>query len=284
MKQLIYAGVQHQAHRAASIIDQAAEALVYLAEKGWVHCDIKPDNFLISPQGEVKLIDFALAVRPKTGLARMLSLKAKPQGTMSYMSPEQILGKPLDLKADVYSLGCTVYELVSGKKPFTGMTTNELLQKHVAGQIPALEAANRNVTAEFSALIKRTLAKKPEERPSMADFRREAQSLAVFKVRPKPPGETPPPGEAQPPARLEQDELAAAASPPEPEAQTEEQPTPQEAGETGFDLDEMFAMAESLRRSESPPAAAQDDEDSGFDLTETAPARKKPDDSLEFDM
>ena len=165
------------------------ESLCYLAEQGWVHRDVKPDNFLISPQGELKLIDFALAVRPKSGLARMFALKAKPQGTMSYMPPEQILGKPVDLKADVYSLACTVFELVSGKKPFTGMSTNELLQKHVAGPIPALEAANRNVTVEFGSVIRRCLAKEPADRPTMADFRRELQSIALFKMRPKPPGE-----------------------------------------------------------------------------------------------
>jgi serine/threonine-protein kinase len=190
MKWWIQQGADRIAYRAPQIIDQCAEGMIYLAEKGWIHRDIKPDNFLISKAGEVKIIDFALAQKRKTGLAALLGGGSKKiQGTPSYMSPEQIRGKTLDLKADVYSFGCTIYELTSGRKPFTGTRPQELLSKHLGGQVPSLSAANRNVTPEFSALVVSMLAKNPRERPDIEQFRRELQAMQVFKVPPQPPGE-----------------------------------------------------------------------------------------------
>ncbi len=136
-------------------------------------------------QGEVKLIDFALAVKKKGGLARLFSTKSKIQGTRSYMSPEQIRGQTLDQRADLYSFGCMVYELLGGKPPFTGSTTNELLNKHLRSAIPPLQGSNRNVSDEFAALAKSMLAKDPDQRPdSMADFLREMRGIPLFKVPP----------------------------------------------------------------------------------------------------
>jgi serine/threonine protein kinase len=190
MKVRIQQGVDRIAPMTARILDQASDGLLYLHSKGWIHRDVKPDNFLISNEGEVKMIDFALAQKKKTGLAKLFGGRSKPQGTPSYMSPEQIRGRALDEKADVYSFGCTVYELLSGKKPFTGMTPQELLSKHLGGVPPALEAANRNVTGDFGALIRKMLAKEPNQRPDMEQFRRELSSIEMFKAPPRPPTET----------------------------------------------------------------------------------------------
>jgi serine/threonine protein kinase len=150
-----------------------------------VHRDVKPDNFLVGENGEVKLIDFALAVRRKKGLARLFSTRSKVQGTRSYMSPEQIRGQPLDERADIYSYGCVAYELLGGKPPYTGTSTNELLNKHLRAAIPPAQASNRNVTDEFAALMKSMLAKKPEDRPqSMDDVLTELRVTPLFKVPP----------------------------------------------------------------------------------------------------
>ena len=92
MKQLILQGVTKLAPLAAKIIEQAAEGLGHFNDRGFVHRDIKPDNFLVSDNGDVKLIDLALAVRARRGLARLLATRSKVQGTRSYMSPEQIRG------------------------------------------------------------------------------------------------------------------------------------------------------------------------------------------------
>jgi eukaryotic-like serine/threonine-protein kinase len=172
------------------IIEQMCEALVYLHGEGWLHRDVKPDNFLVSDTPELKLIDFALAHRTKGGVARLLGPKAKVQGTRSYMSPEQIRGSTLDGRADLYSLGCTVYEMLARKAPFTGSSPNELLIKHLRSAPPTLESANRNVTQEFGDLVRRCLAKKPSGRPaSVADFLTEMRMVRIFRVPPKPPKE-----------------------------------------------------------------------------------------------
>jgi serine/threonine protein kinase len=185
LKQWINQGVEAMAPLATGAIRQAAQGLAYFHEQGWVHRDIKPDNFLMNRAGDVKLIDFALAVRPKGGLARMFAFKTKVQGTRSYMSPEQIRGLAVDQRADIYSFGCMVHELVGGRPPFTGGSTNDLLTKHLRAPAPPLQVSNRNVTDEFAGLVKRMLSKKPEERPaSMEDFLTETRGLAIFRVPP----------------------------------------------------------------------------------------------------
>lgn len=185
LKQWIQQGVEAFAPLAGEVIRQAGEGLAYFHSLGWIHRDIKPDNFLMSAAGDVKLIDFALAVRRKRGLARLFSGKAKVQGTRSYMSPEQIRALPLDQRADVYSFGCMVYELLGGKPPYTGNSTNDLLNKHLHAPIPPLQAANRNVSDDFAELVRAALAKDPDHRPdTMADFLRDLRSMKVFKIPP----------------------------------------------------------------------------------------------------
>ena len=157
MKHLIRRELDQVQHKIPNLIEQMAEALAYLNEHGWVHRDIKPDNYLVSDKNQVKLIDFALAQKPKGGLAKLLNPKMKIQGTRSYMSPEQIRGGALDSRADLYSLGCTIYELLAGKPPFTGANANELLMKHIKSSPPILGAANNNVTPEFGDLIRQFL-------------------------------------------------------------------------------------------------------------------------------
>jgi serine/threonine protein kinase len=182
---LIHQGIEALQPAVPGLIRKAAEGLAYLHSQGWIHRDVKPDNFLMKPDGQVKLIDFALAIRRKGGLARLFAGRSKIQGTRSYMSPEQIRGQPLDERADLYSFGCMVYELLGGKPPYTGTSTNDLLTKHLRAPIPPLGASNRNVHEDFAELARRLLAKQPEERPaSMADFLRELRGMQVFKVPP----------------------------------------------------------------------------------------------------
>ncbi len=188
MKQFLRRGNDQIAYLVTKVIDQSAEALSYFNDQGWIHRDIKPDNFLVATDGEVKLIDFALAEKKKTGLAKLFGGRSKIQGTRSYMSPEQIRGQALDIRADLYSFGCSIFELVAGRAPFTGGNSDDLLSKHLKTPPPPLASVNPKVTQEFSDLLKRMLAKRPEDRPdSLAKFLREFRSLRVYKEAPKPP-------------------------------------------------------------------------------------------------
>jgi serine/threonine protein kinase len=188
MKRRIHLGIERIAHLLPKIILQATEALAYFNEQGWIHRDVKPDNFLIDDDGQVKLIDFSLARRKRGVLGRLLSQRSKAQGTRSYMSPEQIRKWALDERADVYSLGCTLYHLIAGNPPFTGANTNELLKQHLRAPPPRLEAANPNVTPAFSNLIRMTMAKKAAERPKSArSLATQFRGTPLFLVPPKSP-------------------------------------------------------------------------------------------------
>jgi serine/threonine protein kinase len=147
------------------ILKQAATALAFMNAKGWVHRDVKPDNLLVNSAGEVRLIDFALAQRPVTGLARLFRRREKAQGTRSYMSPEQIRGQALDGRADIYSFGASCYEMVTGRPPFRGSSSQDLLHKHISEKPVTPKMYNPDVTDQFADLVLRMLAKKREDRP-----------------------------------------------------------------------------------------------------------------------
>jgi eukaryotic-like serine/threonine-protein kinase len=186
MKQRFLQGAEKLAPLMPKIIEQSCEALSHLHKMGWVHRDVKPDNFLVADDGEVKLIDFALAQRCRRGLAKWLTPRAKiVQGTKSYISPEQIRGLALDGRADLYSFACTLHEVLAGKPPFTGASTNDLLNKHLKSSPPSIEGYNTNITSEFSQLIRRSLSKNRDSRPkSVDDFLREFRMMRLFKTNP----------------------------------------------------------------------------------------------------
>lgn len=188
LKQYLNRGYDQIAWLVPRIIREAAEGLAYFNSQGWIHRDIKPDNYLMTSEGEIRLIDFALAQKPKTGIAKLFSMKSKIQGTKSYMSPEQIRGQALDIRADLYSFGCLVHELLTGKRPYTGTSANELLMKHLKAAPPPADAANKNVTPEMAALVRKMLAKEPSQRPeSMEKFLTLYNAIRPFKEVPKRP-------------------------------------------------------------------------------------------------
>ncbi len=188
MKQRIRKGADSVAPLAPRILREATEAVAYFNSHGWVHRDLKPDNFLVQDSGAVKLIDFALSQKQKGALAKLIPFKSKVRGTRSYMSPEQIRGESLDGRSDLYSLACTFFELLTGAPPFTGATADDLLLHHLRTAPPTLTSRNSNVTPELSDLIRRTMAKQPKDRPeSLAMFLEEIRRIRPFRRMPSPP-------------------------------------------------------------------------------------------------
>jgi serine/threonine-protein kinase len=167
---------------AHSILKQTATALAFMNAQGWVHRDVKPDNILVTAGGDVRLIDFALAVPvQKPGLlSKFFGRKSKAQGTRSYMSPEQIRGLALDGRADIYSFGATCYELTTGRPPFRGITAQELLLKQISEKPTSPVVYNPDVTEEFARLVLQMLAKKREDRPK--DFHEVLIALRGMRV------------------------------------------------------------------------------------------------------
>jgi serine/threonine protein kinase len=166
--------------KAQDILKQAATGLAFMNAKGWIHRDVKPDNLLVNSAGDVRLIDFALAQRPPTGLAKLFARKAKAQGTRSYMSPEQIRGQVLDTRADIYSFAATAFELVTGRPPFRAASSQELLVKHISEKPVSPRQYNPEVTEDFAALLLRMLSKKKEDRPK--DFHEVLMAMRSMKV------------------------------------------------------------------------------------------------------
>jgi len=171
------------------ILKQAATGLAFMNASGWVHRDVKPDNLLVNASAELRLIDFAIAYRIPRGIARWFH-KRRAAGTRSYMSPEQIRGEILDGRADIYSFGCTVYELATGRPPFRGRDVQELMAKQITEKPLSPQNFNPNVTDDFAKLILHMLAKKREDRPK--DFHEVLMALRnirLFKDLPNQPGD-----------------------------------------------------------------------------------------------
>ncbi len=155
--------------------------------KGWVHRDVKPDNFLVNSIGELRVIDFALAQQIPKGIAAWFRSGSKAAGTPSYMSPEQIRRQALDGRADIYSFGATCYELSTGRPPFRASGLQELLGKHIAEKPSTPKIYNPEITDEFADLVLRMLQKKKQDRPR--DFHEvlmKLRQIKVFKNEPAP--------------------------------------------------------------------------------------------------
>jgi serine/threonine protein kinase len=181
LKKQIAAGVDVLAPRLQRIVTETALALDHMHARGWVHRDVKPDNVLAAADGQVKLIDLAIAARSSGLIGKLLGGKTPPQGSPSYMSPEQIRGAALDARSDIYSFGCVLFELLAGRPPYTGSDTNDLLNKHVSATVPAVDAFNRNATTSVSKFLRQMLAKKPAERPaSMKEVLQHLRSIRLL--------------------------------------------------------------------------------------------------------
>lgn len=152
------------------VMQRLAEGLAAVHEAGFIHLDIKPENMIATESGDVRLIDFALARRREWGLGDLLPFRLRVQGTRSYMSPEQIRGRRLDHRSDIYSFGCTLYEIVSGKPPFSGVEEHTVLQQHLAAPPRSLRHVLLEIDPQLDNLILMMLEKDPHDRPQSMDY------------------------------------------------------------------------------------------------------------------
>ncbi|MGN0856732.1 MAG: serine/threonine-protein kinase [Candidatus Spyradenecus sp.] len=157
---------------ALRIVRQIAEALRHAVQYGMVHRDIKPDNIMFGENGEAKLADLGIAKAPCANEEQRLTLATEAFGTPAYMSPEQAYASAnVDIRADIYSLGLVLYEMLSGRRGYCGKTTAEIIQQVVSDRLPPdLHAIRPEISPATVALVREMIAKRPEVRPANPDI------------------------------------------------------------------------------------------------------------------
>jgi len=144
---------------------QIAGALVHAAERGVVHRDIKPSNIIVTPQGRAKLVDMGLARRFERGVDDGLTQSGMTLGTFDYISPEQARDpRDVDVRSDLYSLGCTLFHMLTGRPPFPEGTVLQKLLQHQEDPPPDVRTLNPSVPPDLANILVKLMAKDPDRR------------------------------------------------------------------------------------------------------------------------
>ena len=154
--------------RAAELASEVAAALGFAHSRGVVHRDVKPGNVILTSSGQAKVTDFGIA-RAMSAPEENLTQAGSVMGTATYFSPEQAQGLPVDQRSDLYSLGVVLFEMVTGRTPFTGETPLAIAYKHVQDQPPAPSTLVSGLPAGLEAVIMKLLRKRPEDRYASAE-------------------------------------------------------------------------------------------------------------------
>ena len=163
LRELIHKGERVPLKRALEIGEGILAALEYSHHGGIVHRDIKPANIMITDHGDVKVMDFGIA-RALADLGATLTSTWNVVGTAQYLSPEQALGEVADLRSDIYSTGCLLYEVLTGQPPFTGETPVSIAYQHVSGNLIVPSTLVPDLPEGIDTLLMVALAKSPADR------------------------------------------------------------------------------------------------------------------------
>jgi predicted Ser/Thr protein kinase len=151
---------------AAQVASSVARALAFAHREGIVHRDVKPGNIMLTPSGDVKVMDFGIA---RATASESLTQTATVLGTATYFSPEQAQGEGVDARSDIYSLGVVLFEMLTGQPPFAGETAVSIAYKHVREDPVPPSRLNEDVPADLDAVVLKCLAKNPANRYQTAD-------------------------------------------------------------------------------------------------------------------
>src|SRR5262247_600581 len=163
--------------KATAIAEQVASALSVAHEAGIVHRDIKPENVMVRPDGLVKVLDFGLAklteapARPadSEALTNLSTAPGMVMGTVSYMSPEQARGQKVDHRADIFSLGVVLYEMLAGRRPFEGATMSDMIAALLTTEPTPLRQGCAEAPPELERIVGKCMAKDREARYQSAE-------------------------------------------------------------------------------------------------------------------
>jgi Serine/threonine protein kinase len=152
----------------AAIGAQICSVLLAAKRLGLIHRDIKPSNVMLEPSGAVKVLDFGLAVMPDDDRYSRITTSGQSLGTVGYMAPEQILGEQTDHRSDLYGLGATLFDLLTGNPPFDGATTVTTVRHQLDTPPPRATDRRPDIPAVLDDLVHALLAPRPEDRPADA--------------------------------------------------------------------------------------------------------------------
>lgn len=161
LRHMLHEGWRPSPIEAAQVVRRVADALAYAHGKGVVHCDIKPANIFMVGRRSPKVLDFGIA---RIAHREAPSIEGPMAGSPYYLAPEQLRGESVDRRCDVYSLGVVLFELLTGQRPYTGQTLDEINQAVLNAPIPLARQVNPKVPAALSAIAARAMSRDPSDR------------------------------------------------------------------------------------------------------------------------